>query len=166
MTNLESLFYIFIFLTLFKIKNINCDEELYKFDLKYIADFTLLNDNIIIFSSKGFFTFNSNFNLLYNYTFSSELDLYDETTKKYPSFTQFSEEEGGYVMCYILKNVYIFNQNGEFQYLTDANETSLIKDSVNNYKINAYKNENSELYYSVISTDNKEYYGVIHMFCY
>ena len=163
--NFESLFYLFIFLTLFTIKNINCD-KLYKFDLNYIADFTLLNDNIIIFSSNGFFTFDSNFNSLYNYTFSSELNLYEEKTIDYPSFTQFSEEEGGYVMCYILKNVYIFNYNGEFQNLTDANETSVVKDFINNYKINAYKKENSELYYSVISSDNKEYYGEMRMFYY
>ena len=166
MIKFKFLMYILFFLTIFKIENIKSDEDLYKFDFSYFTHFTLLNSNFIIFSNKGFFTFNSNFKLLYNYTFSTALTLDIETKKNYPSFTQFSEEEGGLVLCYILKNVYIFNDNGEFVYLTDANEASLANLIQNNYIINAYKRENSEYYYLVIYIDNSLFYGIIHIFYY
>ena len=111
MTKSKSLIIIFSFLFLVKIKQIKTDEDIFQFDFQKFVSFTLLNGNIIIFSNKGFFTFDSNFDLLCNYSFSTELTL-DYNEYKYPSFTQFSEEEGGYVICYILKIIYIFDKNG------------------------------------------------------
>ena len=141
-----------ILFILLNIEKINSDEDIYNFDLDGTVAFTLFNGNIILFSSKGFFTFDSKLSSLYNYTFSSELSLGNYIKRNYPSFTQFSENEDGYVMCYLLKNLYIFNKEGEFIFLTDANETSIIDDKTyNNYVINAYKKENSEYYYTIVT---------------
>ena len=147
------------------ITKIKSEEDIYKFDFNYLVSFILINENIIISSNDGFYTFNSNFMSLYNYTFPTSLTL-DNKKYEYPSFTQFSEEEGGYVICYLLKNIYIFNKNGEFIYLIDANETSIVKDETNNYRINAYKKENLEYYYSIITFDYSVHYGMFYMFYY
>ena len=157
----------FILLIMFKINK--SDKDIYNYGFDKIVSFTLFNYNILIFSNEGFFTFDSNFNSLYNYTFSTELTIDFNNKMHYPSFTQFSEEEGGYVMCYLLKNIYIFNNKGEFIYLNDANETSNVEDNVNNYIITAYKMENSEYYYTIITFDLSPYLsycGVLHMFYY
>ena len=72
-------------------------------------------------------------------------------------------------MCYLLKNVYIFNNEGKFIYLADANETSIIKDDRNNYIINAYKKENCDYYYTIItliSVESLSYLYVLQMFYY
>ena len=83
------------------ITKIKSEEDIYKFDFNYLVSFILINENIIISSNDGFYTFNSNFMSLYNYTFPTSLTL-DNKKYEYPSFTQFSEEEGGYVICYLL----------------------------------------------------------------
>ena len=167
MIRISSLVYIFSFLIVFQIKKIKAAEVFFNLYLNKIVSFTLNNNNIIIFSYIGFFTFDSNYVNLYNYTFSTELSLNDDFKHLYPSFTQFSEEEGGYVMCYILKNVYIFDNYGKFIYLADANETSIIEDGYNNYVINSYKKENSEYYFTIITFDfSLHYYGELQMFYY
>ena len=165
MTKSKSLIIIFSFLFLVKIKQIKTDEDIFQFDFQKFVSFTLLNGNIIIFSNKGLFTFDSNFDLLYNYSFSTELTL-DYNEYKYPSFTQFSEEEGGYVICYILKIIYIFDKNGKFIYLNDAGEISIISNRVNNYIINAFKNNTDEYYYTIMTSDFSLYYGSLYMFYY
>ena len=78
--------------------NDKSSQDIYNFDLSFLVAFTLLKDNIIVFSTKGFFTFNSNFENLYNYTFPLEI-LFDNYNNKkyYPSFSQFPEEDNGYV---------------------------------------------------------------------
>ena len=165
MATFKSLIYIFIFLIFITFKTIKSDEDIFNLDLDIFVSFILLNDNIIICSNKGFFTFDSNFNSLYNYTFSTELTL-DNNEYKYPSFTQFPEEEGGYIICYILKNIYIFDKTGKFIFLNDAGETSFISDRVNNYIINAFKYKNDEYYYTIITADFLLYYGSLYMFYY
>ena len=165
MATFKSLIYIFIFLIFITFKIIKSDEDIFNLDLDIFVSFILFNDNIIICSNKGFFTFDSNFNSLYNYTFSTELTL-DNNEYKYPSFTQFSEEEGGFIICYILKNIYIFDKTGKFIFLNDAGETSFISDRVNNYIINAFKYKNDEYYYTIITADFLLYYGSLYMFYY
>ncbi len=153
MIRFSSFVYIFSFLILFQINKIKTNEVFFKLNLDKIVSFTLNNNYIIIFSNIGFFTFDSNYDNLYNYTFSTTLSLNDNNKLLYPSFTQFSEEEGGYVLCYILKNVYIFDNYGKFIYLTYANEISIINDAFNNYVINSYKKEEPEYYFTIITFD-------------
>ena len=70
-------------------------------------------------------------------------------------------------MCYILKNVYIFDNCGKFIYLADANEISIIEDGYNNYVINSYKKENLEYYFTIITFGfSLHYYGELQMFYY
>ena len=59
--------------------------------------FNLLNGNFIVFSNKGFHTFDQDFKLLYDNSFYGELDTsndYSESNLYFPSFLQFPEEEG------------------------------------------------------------------------
>ena len=66
--------------------------DLNKFDLLNPIPFTLYNDNIIIFSYKGFHTFNSDFLLLYNFTFEEPIATYSNFigfNYNFPSFIQF-----------------------------------------------------------------------------
>ena len=55
--------YIYILLLCFNLKAglIKSELEINDILLKYSLPFTLLNNNILVFSSKGYFTFNSNF---------------------------------------------------------------------------------------------------------
>ena len=150
---LNILIYIFEFFII--INQIKSSEDIINFDLSFPVAFTLFNDNIIVFSTKGFFTFNPNFENLYNYTFPSEI-VFDNFNNKqyYPSFSQFPEEDNGYVLCLFLNNVYIFNSNGEFLNFTDANDTSILE-SDKNFVLNAYKRNNYEYYYSIISFESE-----------
>ena len=124
---------------LLTIKYIKSSEDIINFDLTFPVAFILLNDNIIVFSTKGFFTFNPNFENLYNYTFPSEI-VFDNFNNKqyYPSFSQFPEEDNGYVLLNY----------------TDANDIPIL-DSNKNFVLNAYKRENYEYYYSIISFESE-----------
>ena len=145
-------FYFFILFVI--IKPIKSFLDITDFDFIFPVAFTLFNDNIIVFSTIGFFTFDSNFEYLSNYTFPTEIIFNNFKNKNYyPSFSQFSEEDNGYVFCLFLNNVYIFNNNGEFLNFTDANDISILED-INNV-LNAYKSENDDYYYTIISFDTK-----------
>ena len=78
--------YIYILLLCFNLKAglIKSELEINDILLKYSLPFTLLNNNILVFSSKGYFTFNSNFSLIYNYTFINETDIEIAQNKYYP----------------------------------------------------------------------------------
>ena len=56
--------------------------DLNKFVLFNPIPFTLYNDNIIIFSYIGFHTFNSDFLLLYNFTFEEPINIYSDFNRK------------------------------------------------------------------------------------
>ena len=90
------LFFLFVIYSLNIIPIIiNCQEDSLNLDGKYSLAFTLSNQNIIIFSNKGFYTFNSDLSSLINsHIFSDEL-IFDETISAYyPSFSQYTNEEG------------------------------------------------------------------------
>ena len=146
---------LYFFILFIIIKQIKSFQDITDFDFIFPVAFTLINDNIIVFSTKGFFTFDSNFEYLSNYTFPTE-KVFDNFNNKnyYPSFSQFSEEDNGYVFCLFLNYVYIFNYNGQFLNFTDANDISILN-SDKNFVLNTYKRENDEYYYSIISYDTK-----------
>ena len=136
-------------------------------DLQYPFTFTLSNGNILVFSSIGFFAFDSSFSSLYNYTFSTGLEISIHLKNNAPSFSQFSEEEGGFVICFIFKTIYFFDRTGKFLHSRFAEETSyIIEHEKINYNIIAYKEEELEYYYSIITYDFSKNYGVIHKFYY
>ena len=133
---------------------VKSETDINKYNLFNPIAYTLLNENILVFSNIGFLTFDSDFKLLYNYTFEEELKTspdYIELKNYYPSFFQIPEEEGGYALILILKNLYFFDNNGillKTIYLEDLEDVNDL--FVSNYEITYYKEENSEYYYTII----------------
>ena len=148
--------YIYTILLCINFKTILATSEIEISDilLKYSLPFTLLNNNILVFSSKGYFTFDTNFSLIYNYTFINESNIEISYSKDYPSFSQYSNKEGEYILSFALGNVYLFNNIGQMvnfcniqNDLINSNKT----DSNNNlYKIISYKTLDLDFYYFVI----------------
>ena len=142
-------------LIVFIILFVKSETDLNKYNLFNPIAYTLLNENIIVFSNIGFLTFDSNFNLLYNYTFNEELETtpdYIQLKKYYPSFFQTPEEEGGYILILILQNIYFFDNNGillKTIYIEDFPDINDLFAS--NYEITYYKEENSEFFYTIIA---------------
>ena len=130
---------------------IKCEIE-NNIDLPYPISFNLLNNNIIIFSSKGFFTFDSYFSLLSNYTFPSELNLDLSLNENYPTFSQFSTNEGEYVLSLFNKNIYLFNSDGKILNIFYIGNDLMndIYSFANTYNIIPFKVEGTYLYYFVI----------------
>ena len=161
--------YIYILLLCFNLKAglIKSELEINDILLKYSLPFTLLNNNILVFSSKGYFTFNSNFSLIYNYTFINETDIEIAQNKYYPSFSQYSNEEGEYILSFALGKVYLFNNFGQMVNLSNI-QNDLINsnktDSEKNlYKIITYKTLDSHYYFFIIYSyfSNAEWSGEI-----
>ena len=160
---------IILFIRIIKIRTeINLNE----LNLFNPVAFTLLNGNIIVFSNKGFLTFDQDFKLLYNNPFNPEISSssdYIESNLYFPSFLQFPEENG-YVIFLFLKTIYYFNYNGEYKnafYLSDF--SYIYNDAVSNYDITYYKKQNLEYYYTIIVCDFRpsySYYGKMHLFYY
>ena len=142
---------ILLFLFCFGKIEVWCDLININIDLQYPVSFTLLNGNIIVFSTKGFFTFDSEFSLLSNYSFLEELNIDLSKNNNYPSFSQYSKEEEEFVLCIILGNIYFFNNNGKIlniYYIGD----DLINDEYSSnflYNIIPYKVEDSNYYFFV-----------------
>ena len=163
-----------IILTLIKIIAIISETDLNKFDLFNPIPFTLYNDNIIIFSNLGFHTFDSNYLLLYNFTFNESINIfsisnYEDIKYYYPSFIQFPEEEGGYVLILFLKYLYYFDNSGKFLKQIDLEDISYIDTTLSsNFEMKYYKNENSENYYIILVIDfqGDYYYGKINYYYY
>ena len=141
----------FIFLTLL-ILLINCGVDILENDLPYLFSFTLLNNKNLVFCQKGYFTYNTDLSLLYNFTFSTEVNVDFSLNENHPSFSQFTIDEGAYVLSYFSGNVYFFNNNG--QILNSYNITSnLIQDSYifsAVYNIISYKVEDNNYFFFVM----------------
>jgi hypothetical protein len=122
--------------------------------LKYSLPFTLLNNNILVFSSKGYFTFDSSFSLIYNYTFINESNIEISYNKDYPSFSQYSNKEGEYILSFALGNVYLFNNFGQminlYNIQNDLINSNKTESQKNLYKIISYKTLDLHYYYFVI----------------
>ena len=154
-------FYILAFIKYFKLFFIKCNSDIYSLNLENPVAFTLLNKNIIVFSNEGFYTFDPNLLLLYNYTFSTKYNRIIYSKTEFPFFTQFLEEEGGYVLCLLKNNIYFFNSDG---FLLNS---TIINDNENNYYvINAFKRIAFDYYFTFIKLDFSEYYGRIYLFYY
>ena len=140
------------FLLTFLVMIINCDIDILDDNLPYKLSFTLLNNKILVFCQKGYLTYNTDFSLLYNFTFSTESDVDFSLNENYPSFSQFNEDEGAYVLSYFSGNVYFFNNNG--QYLNSYNiQSNLIQDEFifsAIYNIISYKVEGDDYFFFVI----------------
>ena len=140
------------FLLTFLVMIINCNIDILDDNLPYKLSFTLLNNKILVFCQKGYLTYNTDFSLLYNFTFSTESDVDFSLNENYPSFSQFNEDEGAYVLSYFSGNVYFFNNNG--QYLNSYNiQSNLIQDEFifsAIYNIISYKVEGDDYFFFVI----------------
>ena len=102
-----------------------------------LVSFQLSNQkNTLFFTNKGFYSIDQDLTIIHNYT--NELDIDITLRNNYPFFTQFSQEEGGIVLCLIFYNLYIFDSEGKFLNSTFINEIPSISD-YNNYIINAFK---------------------------
>ena len=147
---------LYIILLCFNFKATLIKSELETSDilLKYSLPFTLLNNNILVFSNKGYFTFDSNFSLLYNYTFINESNIEIAYNKDYPSFSQYPSKEGEYILSFALGNVYLFNNFGHILNLSniksDLINTNKTDSSNNLYKIISYKTVDLNYYYFII----------------
>ena len=157
--------FIYQFILIIVIKALNSkEEETINYDIKYPISFTLLNQNIMIYSTKGIFTFNSDLSLLiYSYNFTSELKLDEHSISDiyYPSFSQFSEKEGANILCFVLGNVYLFDKNGKFLYNSNKiNDIIYNKDIT--FRIISYKYENKDIFYTIIYTYKKKVYTLLY----
>ena len=143
-----------LFLIEFIIIFIKNEEDINKYNLFNPIAYTLLNENIIVFSNIGFLTFDSNFKLLYNNSFDEELKTmpdYIQLKAYYPSFLQIPEEEGGYAIILFLKNIYFFDKNEILLKIIHIEDFPDFDDSfASNYEMNYYKEENSEYFYTII----------------
>ena len=164
--------YILLLCFNFKVAFIKSELQISDILLEYSLPFTLLNNNILVFSRKGYFTFDSNYSLIYNYTFINESNIEISYNKDYPSFSQFSKEEGEYILSFALGNVYLFNNFGQIANLSNI-QNDLINsnktDSKNNlYKIISYKTLDLHYYYFIFYSyfSNSEWSGEIYILYY
>ena len=150
------------------VKTLN-EVDLNELNLLNPVAFNLLKGNIIVFSNKGFHTFDQDFNLLYDNSFAEEIipDYSYLTSNLYfPSFLQIPEEEG-YVIFLFLKTIYYFNYNGDFKKSFDLEDLSNINNAVvSNYDLTYYKTVDLEYYYTIIVCDLQDYYGNMYLFYY
>lgn len=134
--------------------SVNDNLEISDIFLKCSLPFTLLNNNILVFSNKGYFTFDSDFSLIYNYTFLNEFNIEIANNEDYPSFSQYSNEEGEYILSFALGNVYLFNNFGQILNFSNIKNDliySNLTNSKNNlYKIISYKTLDLNYYYFII----------------
>ena len=162
MRNIFSLIklYFLIFSSIIDFIFINCQDESLNLDVKYAIAFTLSNQNIIIYSTKGFYTFNSDLSLLmYSYNFTSEIIIneYDSLDVYYPSFSQYSDEEGGDILIFVYKTIYLFNNDGKF-ICKDTVENNIIFNNQISYIIIPFKNLENEYYYTLLYIYNNIIY--------
>ena len=144
----ELLFTIFFFYILFNLMAIIYSSYIYELDLMNMVTFHLYNQDILFFTNKGFYTVDQNLSIIYNYTYSFNLDY--NIKSNYPFFTQFSKDEGGIVFCLIFKTLFLFDENGQFSNYTVINEIPENKVGDYNCIINAFKKYGNDYFYIII----------------
>ena len=155
------IFYSLIFI-LYQVIYIKSEEENIKIDLPFPVSFTLSNNNILIFSSKGFYTYDLDFSLITNHTFYKELSIQISNNNNFPAFAQFTEGQE-FVLCLILGNLYLFTNEGFYINSTYiGNDLKNESDSKNNrYMILPNKIEDSNYYFFIIYTYFSQWKGEI-----
>ena len=136
------------------------EEETLNLDIKYPIAFTLLNQNILIYSNQGIYTFNSNLSsMIYSYNFTSEITLNQNYDYSYPSFSQYSLKENGNVLVHIMGGIYLFDKNGKFLWNTNisSNDDIIINKDIT-YRIINYNYTNKENYYVLAYTYDSTIY--------
>ena len=148
-------FHLLIFSLIIDFIFINCQDESLNLNGRYVIAFTLSNQNIIIYSTKGFYIFNSDLSfLMYSYNFTSEIIINENALDVYyPSFSQYSDEEGGDILIYFYKTIYLFNSDGIF-ICKDTLENNIILDNQISYIIIPFQNLNKECYYVLVYISN------------
>ena len=131
---------------------INCGVDILNDNLPNLLSFTLLNNKILVFSKKGYLTYDTDLSLLYNFTFSNESNGDFSLNEYYPSFSQFNLDEGAYVLSYFYGNVYFFNNNGQilksYNIQSDLIDDAYIFSAV--YNIISYKVEDNNHFFFLI----------------
>ncbi len=143
---------------------IGCENEYLGLSLDYPIAFTLSNLNIMTYTTKGIYTFDSNLSsIIYSYNFTSQIYIDPENAYNinYPSFSQFSNNESGYILIHIKGNVYLFDKNGKFLWGANIVNDLLINDGIT-YRIISYKYSNSEIYYSIVYTYKSIIYTLLY----
>ena len=155
------LFDIFFFYILFNLMTIIiCSSYIYDLNLMNMVSFQLYNQNLLLFTNKGFYTVDENLTIINNYTESFNFSI--ESKSNYPFFTQFSQDEGGIVLCLILKTLYIFDENGHFKNSICINELPNIENSALNCIINAFKKEVIDYFYIIICNNYQNYMDIFY----
>ena len=152
-----NILYLLIFSLIFISPFINCQEESFNLEVKYPIAFTLLNQNIIIYSSKGFYTFNSDLSsLIYSYNFTNELifDEYNSIDIYYPSISQYLDDEGGNILIFVFQNIYLFNNNGKF--ISENSLNNIIYSNEITYIIVPFKYLDNDCYYALVYIYNQK----------
>jgi len=150
---LDLLFNIFFLYIIFNLMTIICSSNIGELNLLNMVAFQLYDQNILLFTDKGFYTVDQSLSIIYNYNISFNID--QNSKNNYPFFTQFSEDEDGIILCLIFKTLYIFNKKGELLNSTLINE---IEETYNNniYNINAFKKIDSYYYYTILYYDSQQ----------
>ena len=145
------LFKIFFLYLIFNQMEIIYSSKIYELDLLKLVSFQLSNQkNTLFFTNKGFYTIDQDLSIIDSYP--NELNISTIKRSNYPSFTQFSQEEGGIVLCLIFYNLYIFDSEGKFITYKFINEIPSIPE-YNNYIINAFKKSGDDYYYIILYND-------------
>ena len=116
-----------------------CKNEIRKFDIIYPLSFTLLDKTNLLICNNGIHFFNENFtveDLEKKIGISIEYKDLDKIT-----MTQFSSDDGGYILLLVKKILYIFNNNKELK--KNYNLTKEINGD--QYQLIPYKNDNNIL---------------------
>ena len=143
---------------------IGCQGEYLDLSLDYPIAFTLSNLNIMIYTTKGIYTFDSNLSsMIYSYNFTSQIYIDPQNTYNinYPSFSQFSNNENGNILVHIKGNVYLFDKNGKFLWSANIADDLLINDGIT-YRIISYKYTNKEIYYSIVYVYDSIIYTLLY----
>ena len=115
-------------------------------NLVYPSVLTLLDQSKVIVASDGIHFYDSNFeveNMTKKITFENSLNhrSYNEKTE----LTQFSSQDGGYILILVMDFLYIFENTGIL--IENITLTNII--SSYNYYINTYKVENDNLHFII-----------------
>ena len=132
--------------------------------IKYPVTFTLSNHNIMFFSSKGIYTFNSDLSsMIYSYNFTSEINIDNNNMHDcdYPSFSQFQNDENGNIIVHVKGNIYFFNNEGKFLYYSNITNDIIIKEDIT-YSITKYKKISNEYFYCVIYINENKVYTLLY----
>ncbi len=93
-------------LLIFLIILINCGVYISNDNLSNLLFFTLLNNKILIFSRKGYLTYDTDLSLLYNFSFLNEANYDFSLNEYYPSFSKFQMDEVAYDKLLLWKCIF------------------------------------------------------------